>query len=53
MLVYFKETFIKLVTSLVNASSNTEFVSSSNQPTLINLHPNEYIQRLPYYVFAV
>ena len=52
MFVYFKETFIRLVTRLVNASSNTEFVFLSNQPTLINLHPNEYTKRLPYYLFA-
>ena len=25
----------------------------TNQPTLINLHPNEYIQGLHYYPFAI
>ena len=46
--------FIGLLTSLVNASNNKKCVSSNNQqfttqPTLINLHPNEYSQRLDYY----
>ena len=45
-------------TSLVNTSSHTKCVSLSNQkceiqPTLINLHPNEYSQELHYYPFAV
>ena len=39
--------FIGLLTGLVNTSNHTKCVSLSNQkceiqPTLINLHPNEY-----------
>ena len=39
--------FIGLFTGLVNGSSNTKWVSLSNQkckiqPTFVNLHPNEY-----------
>ena len=56
--------FLVLLTSLVNASSivnassDTTCVSLSNQkceiqPSLINLHPNEYSQELHYYPFAV
>ena len=46
--------FIVLLTGLVNASSYTKCVSLSDQscgiqPTLINLHPNEYSQELHYY----
>ena len=42
-----KEMFIVLLTSIVNASNHAKCVSLSNQkckiqPTLINLHPNEY-----------
>ena len=49
---------IVLVTSIVNASSLTKRVSLSNQkceiqPTLINLHPNEYNQELHYYPFTI
>ena len=41
-----------LLISIYNASSRTKFVSLSNQkcmiqPTLINLRPNEYSQKLP------
>ena len=45
-----KKIFIRLLASVVfNASSHTKCVSLSNQkskiqPTLINLHPNEYSQ---------
>ena len=40
-----KTIFIKLLTSIVNASNHTNHVSLTNQkcitrPTLINLHPN-------------
>ena len=47
-----------LLPSIVNVSNHTKCVSLSNQkyksrPTLINLHPNEYIQGLHYYQFAV
>ena len=43
--------FIGLLTNVVNASKNTKCVSLKNQqsmiqPTNINLHPKEYIQRL-------
>ena len=53
-----KKIFIGLLTSIVNASYHTKCVSLSNQkwkiqPILINLHPNEYIQGLHYYPFAV
>ena len=49
---------IALLTSIVNASNNTKFVSLSNQkckiqPTLINLHPNKYSQEFHYYPFTV
>ena len=45
---------IVLLTSLANASSHTKCVTLSNQkcltqPTLINLHPNEYSQEFHYY----
>ena len=47
-----------LLNSKVNASNHTKWVSLSNQKckiqlTLINLHPNEYSQKLHYYPFAV
>ena len=50
--------FSVFLTSLVNASNHTKWVSLSNQefeiqPTLINLHPNEYSQELHYYPFAL
>ena len=53
-----KKMFIVLLTSIVNASNHTKCVSLSNQkceiqPTLINLHPNEYSQEFHYYPFAV
>ena len=58
MLGFLNKIFIGLVTSIVNASNHTKYVSSSNQkcttqPTLINLHPNQYTQGLHYYPFAV
>ena len=58
MLRFIKKIFIVLLTSLVNASNHTKCVSLSNQkyetqPTLINLHPNEYSQELHCYPFAV
>ena len=41
-----KNMFIVLLTSIAHASSHTKCVSISNQceiqPTLINLHPNQY-----------
>ena len=47
--------FIVLLTSIVNPRN---CISLSNQKceirhTFINLHPNEYIQELHYYPFAV
>ena len=44
-----KKIFIGLLTVLVNGSNHRKCVSLSNQkcmiqPTLINLHPNEYNQ---------
>ena len=53
-----KKILIGLLTSLANASNHTKCVSLNNQecmiqPTLINLHPNEYTLGLGYYPFAV
>ena len=50
--------FISLLSSVVNASSHTKRVSLTNQictdqPTLINLQPNEYTPGLRYYPFGV
>ena len=50
--------FIRLSTSIVNVSNHIKCVSLSNkqratQPTLINLHPNDYTLGLCYYTFAV
>ena len=47
-----------LLTDIVNASNHTKCVLLNNQkymtqPTLINLHPNEYSQEFCYYRFAV
>ena len=41
------------VTNIVNASTHTKCQKCEIQPTLINLHPNEYNQELHYYPFAV
>ena len=54
----FRKIFIGLLTGLVYGSNHTTCVSSSNQkcmiqPTLINLHPNEYCQKFHYYPFAI
>ena len=54
----FKNIFIVLLTNIVNLSNHKKCVSLSNhkceiQPTLINLHPNEYIQEFNYYPFAI
>ena len=53
-----KKMFIVLLSSIVNVSNHTKWVSLSNQKcmtetTLINLHPNEYSQEFHYYPFAV
>ena len=49
---------MRLLIDIVNASNHRKCVLSRNQkcevqPTLINLHPNEYSQELYYYPFAV
>ena len=53
-----KKISIGLLTGLVNGSNHTKGISLSNQkcmiqPTLINLHPNEYSQEFHNYPFAV
>ena len=53
-----KKMFIVLLSNIVNTSNHTKRVWLSNQkckiqPTLINLHPNEYRQEFHYYPFAV
>ena len=58
MLGIIKKIFIVLLSSIVNASNHTKCVSLSNQkcmiqPTLSNLHPNEYSQGFHYYPFSV
>ena len=50
--------FIVLLASIINASNHTKCISFSNckckiQPTVLNLHPNEYSQELHYYPFVV
>ena len=51
MFGFIKKMFIRLLTSIVNASNHTKCVSLNNQqcmtqPSLINLHPNKYSQGL-------
>ena len=58
MFGFIKKIFIGLLTGVVNAYSHKKCVSLSSrqckiQPTLINLHPNEYSQGLHYYPFTV
>ena len=58
MFGFAKKTFIELLTSVVNASTHTKYVSLSKrkwtiQHALVNLHPNEYTQRLCYFPFTV
>ena len=58
MFGFIKEMFIRLLTRIVNVSNHTKCISLDNQqcmtqPTLINLHPNEYTQGLRYYPFAI
>ena len=53
-----KKISIELLTGLVNGSNHIKCVLVSNQkcmyqPTLINLHPNEYSQEFHYYSFSV
>ena len=49
--------FILLLSSIVNTSNHTKYVSLSNQkyeiqPSFINLHPKEYFQEFHYYPFC-
>ena len=49
---------IGLLSNIVNGSNGTKCILVSNQkcttqPTLTNLHPNEYSQELYYYPFVV
>ena len=58
MFAIIKNKFFVVLSSIVNVSNHTKCVSSSNQickiqPTLINLHPNEYSQEFHYYLFAI
>ena len=53
-----KKIFIEWITDLFNGSNHAKCVLLSNQkfitqPTLINLHPNEYSQIFHYYQFSV
>ena len=50
--------FSRSFTSIINASDHAKYISLNNQQcmthtTLINSHPNGYIQGLHYYPFAV
>ena len=50
--------FILLLSNIVNGPNHTNCVSLSHQkcmtqPTLINLHPQEYIREFHYYPFAI
>ena len=50
--------FIGLSAGPVNWSNDTKYISLSNQkcmiqPTLTNLHPNEYSEELHHYLFIV
>ena len=52
-----KKIFIGLLTGIVIVSNHTKYVLLSNQrcmsqPTIINLHPNEYSQEFHNYPFA-
>ena len=53
-----KKIFIGLLTGIVSASNHAKCISLCNQkcliqPTVINLHPNEYSQESQYYPFTV
>ena len=58
MLGNIKKIFIIFLTSIIKASNHTKCVSLSNQkcelqPTVINLHLNEYSQEFHYlYIFS-
>ena len=58
MFGFIMKMFVLLLTSLTNESNHTKCISLNDQkceiqPTLINLHPNQYNQELRYYPFAV
>ena len=58
MFGFIKTIFIVLLTSIGNTSYHTKYKFLNNQgwktqPTLINLHPNEYSRGLHYYPFVV
>ena len=58
MFGFFEKMFNGLLTRVVNASNHTKCVFLKNEqcitwPTLINLHPNEFIQGLHDYPFKV
>ena len=58
MFDFIKTIFIGLLTSIVNTSYHTKCKFLNNQqwktqPTLINLHPNEYSRGSHYYPFVV
>ena len=58
MLGIIKKMFIVLLSSIGKACNHTKCVSLINQkcmiqPTLINLHPNEYSEEFHYYLFSV
>ena len=58
MFALIKKMFIGLLNSIVNASNHTRCISLNNQqymnqPTLINLNSNGYIQGFHYYLFVV
>ena len=53
-----KKMFIVLLIGIEYASDHTKYISLSNQncmiqPSLFNLHPNEYSQEFHYYRFTV
>ena len=53
-----KKMFMGLLVSIINAFNHSKCKSLSNQkcmtqPTLINLHPNEYSQEFYYYPFRL
>ena len=53
-----KKVVIGLLTSIVYTCNHTKWVyfnyqKCMTQPTIINLHPNEYSQELHYYPFVV
>ena len=53
-----KKIFIRLLSSIVNASNPTKCILLSNrkceiQSTHVNFHPNEYSQKFYYYPFSM